>query len=188
MWQRRRRPCRRLELGPLQAVRRLALRYDAPLIAANLSNADTSRIVRGGCSMVFEAEIAFADLPVAPEVQAAQERDRIGHCHSRRERCGHMAQAQYVMTPSWLIASPGRRAAGVVLLAGNGRAPDLGVPRWLGTVKDRMFAVATWRSPTTRRRSGPSTRWFGPQWRNVPILVQNSRDARLTSKGSQCER
>src|SRR6478672_13536816 len=36
----------------------LVLRYDVPLIAANLSNADTSRIVRGGYSAVFsEAEI-----------------------------------------------------------------------------------------------------------------------------------
>jgi len=126
----------------------LALRYDVPLIAANLSNGDTARIVRGGYSAVFSAaEIALLglDLPVAPEVQAAQEREiDIGHCHALpRSVWPRMAQAQFARDA--LMAEVLRRSAqagGVVLLAGNGHVRrDIGVPRWLGDVKDRTFAV-----------------------------------------------
>jgi uncharacterized iron-regulated protein len=126
----------------------LALRYDVPLIAANLSNADTAKTVRGGYAAVFSAaEIAALglDLLVAPEVQAAQEREiDIGHCHALpRSVWPRMAQAQFARDA--LMAEVLRRSAqagGVVLLAGNGHVRrDIGVPRWLGDVKDRTFAV-----------------------------------------------
>jgi uncharacterized iron-regulated protein len=126
----------------------LALRYDVPLLAANLSSADAARIVRGGYSSVFtEAEIARLGLdnPVEPEVQAAQEREiDIGHCRALpRSMWPRMAQAQFARDA--VMADVLRRAArngGVVLLAGNGHARrDIGVPRWLGTPKDRVFAV-----------------------------------------------
>jgi len=126
----------------------LALRYDVPLIAANLSNADTSKIVRGGYAAVFsEAEIAVLglDLPVAPEVQAAQEREiDAGHCRALpRSVWPRMAQAQYARDA--VMADALRRAdagGGVVLLAGNGHVRrDLGVPRWLDSAKTRIFAV-----------------------------------------------
>jgi len=126
----------------------LALRYDVPLIAANLSNAETSRIVRGGYAAVFSAaEIATLglDRPVAPELQAAQEReiDR-GHCHALPPSLWpRMAQAQFARDA--VMADVLRRGAergGVVLLAGNGHVRrDTGVPRRLGEVKERMFAV-----------------------------------------------
>ena len=126
----------------------LALRYDVPLIAANLSNADTTRIVRGGYSAVFsEAEIAALglDLPVAPEVQAAQEREiDIGHCHALpRSMWPRMARAQFARDAVMAeVLRRGAEGGGVVLLAGNGHVRrDLGVPRWLGAVKDRVFAV-----------------------------------------------
>ena len=126
----------------------LALRYDVPLIAANLSNAGTAKTVRGGYAAVFSAaEIAALglDLLVAPEVQAAQEREiDIGHCHALpRSVWPRMAQAQFARDA--LMAEVLRRSAqagGVVLLAGNGHVRrDIGVPRWLGDVKDRTFAV-----------------------------------------------
>jgi len=126
----------------------LALRYDVPLIAANLSNAETSRIARGGYSAVFsEAEIAALglDIPVAPEVQAAQEREiDAGHCHALpRALWPRMAQAQYARDA--VMAAVLRRSAeggGVVLLAGNGHVRrDIGVPRWLGAATKRVFAV-----------------------------------------------
>ena len=126
----------------------LALRYDVPLIAANLSSAETSRIVRGGYSAVFsEAEIAALglDIPVAPEVQAAQEREiDVGHCHALpRALWPRMAQAQYARDA--VMAAVLRRSAegaGVVLLAGNGHVRrDIGVPRWLGAATKRVFAV-----------------------------------------------
>ena len=126
----------------------LALRYDVPLIAANLSNADTARIVRGGYSAVFgEAEIAVLglDAPVAPEVQAAQEREiDIGHCHALPPSMWpRMARAQYardaVMADA--LSRAGQRG-GVVLLAGNGHVRrDIGVPSRLGAATARVFAV-----------------------------------------------
>jgi uncharacterized iron-regulated protein len=126
----------------------LALRYDVPLIAANLSNADAARIVRGGYSAVFSAaEIAALglDRPVAPDVQAAQEREiDIGHCHALpRSTWPRMAQAQFARDAVMAEAlRRGARGGGVVLLAGNGHVRhDTGVPRWLGTAKTTVFAV-----------------------------------------------
>ena len=64
----------------------LALQYDVPLIAANLSNADATRIVRGGYAAVFDsASISTLglDRPVAADWQRAQESMiDAGHCHA----------------------------------------------------------------------------------------------------------
>jgi uncharacterized iron-regulated protein len=126
----------------------LALRYDVPLIAANLSNAETSRIARQGYSAVFgDAEIAVLglDMPVAPEVRAAQEREiDIGHCHALpRSLWPRMAQAQFARDAVMAdVLRRGAQRGGVVLLAGNGHVRrDIGVARWLGTVNGRLFAV-----------------------------------------------
>jgi uncharacterized iron-regulated protein len=126
----------------------LALRYDVPLIAANLSNADAARIVRGGYSAVFsEAEIAALglDMPIAPDMQAAQEREiDIGHCRVLPQTMWpRMAQAQYARDAVMAdVLRRGVRGGGVVLLAGNGHVRrDIGVPRWLAAVRDRVFAV-----------------------------------------------
>jgi len=126
----------------------LALRHDVPLIAANLSNADTSRIARAGYSAVFsEAEIAALglDRPVAADLRAAQEHEiDVGHCHVLpRSLWPRMAQAQFARDA--VMADAVRRAAegaGVVLLAGNGHVrSDIGVARWLGAVESKVFAV-----------------------------------------------
>ena len=126
----------------------LALRYDVPLIAANLSNADTAKVVRGGYEAVFDAAtIAALGLgrPVAAEVQAAQEREiDAGHCQALPPAVWpRMARAQFardaVMAEALRLGDQG---GGVVLLAGNGHVrQDFGVPRWLGTAKNRVFAV-----------------------------------------------
>ena len=126
----------------------LALRYDVPLIAANLSNADTSKITRGGYGAVFSAAAIAAlglDVPVAAEVQAAQEREiDAGHCHALPPSLWpRMARAQ--LARDAVMADVIRRAdhgSGVVLLAGNGHVRrDIGVPNWLGAMKSKVFAV-----------------------------------------------
>jgi uncharacterized iron-regulated protein len=126
----------------------LALRYDVHLIAANLSNADAARIVHGGYSAVFgEATIAALGLgvPVAAEVQSAQEREiDAGHCHALPPSMWpRMARAQ--LARDAVMAEALRRGAGsggVVLLAGNGHVRrDIGVPRWLSAPENRVFAV-----------------------------------------------
>jgi uncharacterized iron-regulated protein len=127
----------------------LALEYDVPLIAANLSNGDTSRIVKGGYTAVFDAA-AIADLglaqPIAADWQAAHESAiDAGHCHALPPAVWpRMARAQ--LARDAVMAEALRSHAGpdgVVLLAGNGHVRrDIGVPRWLGAAwQDRLFAV-----------------------------------------------
>lgn len=125
----------------------LALEYDVPLLAANLANADTRRIVRGGLAAGFDAERLAAlglDRPIPTDLQQAQEReiDR-GHCGALpATRWPRMAQAQFARDA--VMADLLRRHAqrGAVLLAGNGHVRrDLGVPRWLGAEAPRLFTV-----------------------------------------------
>jgi uncharacterized iron-regulated protein len=126
----------------------LALEYDVPLIAANLSKADTTRIVRGGYSAVFDdASIAKLglDQPVAADWQAAQEREiDAGHCGALPPALwSQMARAQFARDAVMAEALRGHAGGGVVLLAGNGHVRrDIGVPRWLGTAwQARVFTV-----------------------------------------------
>ena len=127
----------------------LALEYDVPLIAANLSNADASRIVKGGYAAVFDAaSIARLglDQPIAADWQAAHERAiDAGHCHVLPPAAWpRMARAQ--LARDAVMAEVLRSHAGpegVVLLAGNGHVRrDIGVPRWLGAeLQGRLFVV-----------------------------------------------
>ncbi len=162
----------------------LALRYDVPLIAANLSNADTSRIVRGGYPAVFSAaEIAALglEIPVAPEVQAAQEREiDIGHCHALpRSMWPRMAQAQFARDAVMAERCAGRAGAGV---SSCWRATDTCAATSACRVGSAMrrresFAVGYLEIDDDSTPVARSTRWFEPQWRNEPILVQSSGDA-----------
>jgi uncharacterized iron-regulated protein len=127
----------------------LALQYDVPLIAANVSNSDTTKIVRGGYSAVFDgASIAMLglDQPIAADWQAAQEREiDAGHCHALpRSMWPPMARAQFARDTVMAAALRQHATSGVVLLAGNGHVRrDIGVPRWVsGVWRDRIFTVA----------------------------------------------
>jgi uncharacterized iron-regulated protein len=127
----------------------LALEYDVPLIAANLSNADTTQVVRGGYPAVFDgASIAALGLqrPIAADWQAAQEREiDAGHCHALPQALwSPMARAQLARDAVMASALREHADSGLVLLAGNGHVRrDIGVPRWLGDAwRDRIFTVA----------------------------------------------
>ena len=127
----------------------LALRYDVPLIAANLSSADTAAIVRAGYPAIFgTARIAALglDVPVAAEVQSAQEREiDNGHCHALPPSLwSRMARAQFARDAAMadVLRQAASQGRGVVLLAGNGHVRrDIGVPHWLGPVQGPLFAV-----------------------------------------------
>src|SRR5450755_1396728 len=125
----------------------LALQYNVPLIAANLSNAETTRIVRGGYAAVFEGGSVVAlglDKPVAADVQAAQEHEiDLGHCHALPKALWpRMAQAQFARDAVMADVLREQGRVGVVLLAGNGHVRrDIGVPRWLGIDPRRVFTV-----------------------------------------------
>jgi len=125
----------------------LALEHDVPLIAANLSNADTTRIARGGYAAVFDAAAVAAlglDRPVDVAVQAAQEAEiDAGHCHALPpEVWPRMARAQYARDAVMAQALRAHAQRGTVLLAGNGHARrDIGVPRWLGGDAGRALSI-----------------------------------------------
>ena len=128
----------------------LALEYDVPLLAANLSSADARRIVREGLGAAFDAPRLAAlglERAVAADWQQAQEReiDR-GHCGALPAALWpRMAQAQ--LARDAVMADLLRRHAtsgGLVLLSGNGHVRrDLGVPRWLAGPEwqSRLFVL-----------------------------------------------
>jgi len=127
---------------------RLALAHRVPLVAGNVSAADTTRIVRGGYGAVFDAATVAAlglDRTIDPAWQAGQESEiDAGHCHALpAEVWPRMARAQYARDAFMAAMLREHAARGVVLLAGNGHARrDLGVPRWLAAVDPaRVVAV-----------------------------------------------
>lgn len=115
----------------------LALQYELPLLAANLPNADTSRIVREGESRVIDEARRMQlglDREIATDWQSAQQREIAeGHCGMLPERLlPAMARAQFARDAVMADVLRGHAGHGIVLLAGNGHARrDLGVPRWL---------------------------------------------------------
>jgi len=125
----------------------LALQYDLPLRAANLSRADAAKIVRGGLGDVFDPAQLGAlglDKPMPADLVASQTAElEAGHC-------GHFPTS---MLPGMLNAQAARDAVmaqtmktyadrGVVLIAGNGHVRrDLGVPRWLNRDGSRVLSV-----------------------------------------------
>ncbi len=125
----------------------LALQYDVPLVAANLSNADTVRIVHGGYAAVFDAKTIAAlglDRPIDAAWQSAQEREiDAGHCHALPpEVWPRMARAQFARDAVMAQTLAAHAGSGAVLLAGNGHVRrDFGVPRWLALDPRRVLAV-----------------------------------------------
>lgn len=115
----------------------LALEFDVPLVATNVSRADAKRIAREGYAAVFEparlAELGL-DRPIESAWQAAQEREiDVGHCHALPHASWRsMARVQFARDALMAELLREHAARGVVLLAGNGHVRrDLGVPRWL---------------------------------------------------------
>lgn len=138
----------------------LALEFNVPLVAANLSSADISRVVRGGYAAVFDAQVQRElglDRPLPRELQAAQEREiDVGHCNVLPAKLlpamarGQMARDAVIAGIVAQHAALNERKAvnapqavnepravnepqgqGVVLIAGNGHVRrDIGVPYW----------------------------------------------------------
>ena len=126
----------------------LALEYDVPLIAANLSNADTGKVVKSGYAAVFSDTTLAAlglDRAVPHDLQAAQEREiDAGHCHALPQSMwAAMARAQFARDAVMAAVLREHGKPGVVLLAGNGHVRrDIGVPRWLASAdKGRAISI-----------------------------------------------
>jgi uncharacterized iron-regulated protein len=125
----------------------LALKYDVPLIAANLSRSDATRVFANGYSAVFDdSAVQSLGLDRASDaVLSAQEQEiDQGHCHAMpQEQLPAMARAQLARDAVMAAVVREHDAHGIVLLAGDGHVRrDIGVASWLGPpLLARVFAV-----------------------------------------------
>jgi uncharacterized iron-regulated protein len=115
----------------------LALQYDVPLIAANLSGADTRKVVRDGFRAVFDAgslRTLRLSLSIPPDMQVAQEHAvNVGHCNALPPKMVPAMARGQLARDAVMASIVGRHAMqGIVLIAGNGHVRrDIGIPRWL---------------------------------------------------------
>ncbi|HWJ18405.1 MAG TPA: ChaN family lipoprotein [Geobacterales bacterium] len=126
----------------------LALEYDVPLVAGNLSRADARKVVKDGYSAVFDPDTLVSlglNEPIALDWESAQEREiEVGHCDQLPPSIlPAMARAQFVRDAVMASAVKANAGHGLVLLAGNGHVRrDIGVPRWLSPpLRSRVFSV-----------------------------------------------
>jgi uncharacterized iron-regulated protein len=124
----------------------LALEYELPIVAANLSRADAVRVATQGFGAVFDeaTRSRFALDALPPALLAAHEKAvDDGHCNRMpAEALPAMARAQIARDLVLAEAIRPHFARGVVLLTGNGHARrDIGVPFFLGEA-ERAQAVA----------------------------------------------
>src|SRR5215472_6986026 len=126
----------------------LALQYDVPLLAADLSRSDARKIVEDGYSAVFDASMEHLlglDRERASLLAAQENEIDVGHCHALpKEHLPAMARAQLARDAVMAGVLREHAARGVVLLAGDGHARrDIGVATWFDpTMLARVFAVA----------------------------------------------
>lgn len=122
----------------------MALHYQLPLIAANLSRADASKVVRDGLASSFDADTIAAyklkeALP-ADIVQGQRKEIVAGHCNMLPdEMVPGMVNAQ-IARDIWMAKLVrAQQPRDVVLIAGNGHVrKDFGVPRWLAAVEPKL--------------------------------------------------
>jgi uncharacterized iron-regulated protein len=114
----------------------LALQYDLPIVAANLSRDKAMQVAIDGWPAVFDArtrdELKLDALP-ADFRRKHEDAIAAGHCNLlRAEDLSSRARAQVARDIVMARAIRPYVARGVVLLAGNGHVRrDIGVPFWL---------------------------------------------------------
>lgn len=126
----------------------LALRYDLPLVAANLSRKDAPLVVRDGVTATFDDK-TIADYrlreALPADIVAAQAKEIVaGHCNMLPDMMvPGMVNAQ-VARDIWMARLlRAQQPRDVVLIAGNGHVrKDYGVPRWLNAVQPRLAVRA----------------------------------------------
>jgi uncharacterized iron-regulated protein len=120
----------------------LALEYDLPIIAANLSRRDAMRVAIDGWPAVFDAaardELKLDALP-ANFRRKHDDEIAAGHCNLLdREALPALARAQIARDIVMARSIRPYVDRGAVLLAGNGHARrDIGVPFWLAAAAAR---------------------------------------------------
>ncbi len=117
----------------------LALRYDLPIVAANVSRADAGDVIgRGLAANGFDARVPSSiDGTLSAEIEAS-------HCGLIDAATAHRMTSAQVARDQYMARMVDAQAArGVVLLAGNGHVRrDTGVANWLSAaIRDRAVAI-----------------------------------------------
>jgi len=126
---------------------KMALQYDLPIVAADLSRADAMRVSQQGFGAVFDPSTRHEfGLDRLPEdlLRAQQQAIDQGHCHQIPARMlPSMARAQIARDVALARAIGPYLQRGVILLTGNGHARrDIGVPRFLDpSERDRVVSI-----------------------------------------------
>lgn len=123
----------------------LALDYDLPIVAANLSRADAMRVARQDFSAAFDRSIQAEHGLDRLSPRFLREHElavAIGHCNLMRESMlPALARAQIARDLALARAIRPYIGRGVVLLAGNGHVRnDIGVPFFL-SADERARAI-----------------------------------------------
>jgi uncharacterized iron-regulated protein len=117
----------------------LALQYELPIVAANVSRKDAREVMRNGlAAQGFDAAVPVdVSVPITATVLAS-------HCGMLQEpMAARMALAQVARDQFMARVVQAHAERGVLLLAGNGHVrTDVGVPRWLTpAVRARSEAI-----------------------------------------------
>jgi uncharacterized iron-regulated protein len=125
----------------------LAIEYRLPIVAANVSRADTRRVVSEGLQA-----LGF-DPNVPPDIAEAQASDIVdSHCGQLDAADAQRLVAAQVARDQFMARMIERAAPNAaVLLAGNGHVrSDIGVPRWLTpATRQRSVAIGLLESGTS---------------------------------------
>jgi uncharacterized iron-regulated protein len=118
----------------------LALEYELPIVAANMSRADASRVASQGFGAVFDATARSAlGLDALPPaiVQAQEQAIDEGHCRRLpADMVPRLARSQTARDAALALAIRPHFERGVVLITGNGHArKDIGVPIFLSAAE-----------------------------------------------------
>lgn len=124
----------------------LALRYDLPILAANLSRKDAGLLVRNGqLDLAGAAGVNLNDPLPLQLINQQRTAIQTGHCGQLPvEMEESMARAQIARDRVMAATILPYQSRGVVLLAGNGHVRnDIGVPQWLKSVHSVGFVESS---------------------------------------------
>jgi uncharacterized iron-regulated protein len=126
----------------------LAVKYQLPIVAANLSRADAMQVSKEGFGAVFDPaeqrRLGLDPLP-ADLLRIQQQAVDEGHCHQMAEQMlPALARAQIARDAAMAQAIRPYLQRGVILLTGNGHVRrDVGVPHFLpAQQQDRVVSIA----------------------------------------------
>jgi uncharacterized iron-regulated protein len=125
----------------------LALQYDVPIVAANLSRAGATRVAREGYAAAFSSEKRDALALERVDPALFRRHERIAgeaHCNLLPQAAlAGLARAQIARDAVLAQSIRHHASRGVVLLTGNGHARrDIGVPRHLSEVeRSRTWSI-----------------------------------------------